>query len=271
MPWRVLLNCSTEQAELALAALLDHPVQGVVEEEPAPGSTRLQIYFDTRAAAEEFLRQLPDLGASIEECAAGDETASEQPDWPALAIGDRFFLVPPWRNDPAPPGRIRLPMPPGNAYGTGLHAPTQIMLRLLEQHLRPGDIVLDLGTGSGILTAAATALGAARVLACDTDPDAVRAACVYLAGNASLFIGSAGSVRQGAIDLVAANIDAPTLAGLAPEIRRVLRPGGRALLSGFSAQEASALQHSLAAAGLIIFDRLAQDEWAGLAVRRPEP
>jgi len=271
MPWRVLLDCPSEQAELALAALLGHPVQGVVEEEPASGSTRLQIYFDTRAAAEEFLSQLPDLAACIDECAAVDETASAQPDWPALPIGERFFLVPPWRNDPAPPGRIRLSMPPGNAYGTGLHAPTQIMLRLMELHLRPGDIVLDLGTGSGILTAAAGALGAARVFACDTDPDAVRAACTYLAGSAGLFVGSADSVRSAAVDLVAANIDAPTLTGLAPDICRVLRPGGRALLSGFSTEEASPLQQSLAAAGLMAFDRLTQEEWAGLAVRRPEP
>lgn len=271
MPWRVLLECSAEQAELALAALLDHPVQGVVEDQAAPGRTSLQIYFETQAAAQEFLSQLPELAGSVEECLAAENAAFVQPDWPALPIGDRFFLVPPWRNDPAPPGRIRLPMPPGTAYGTGLHAPTQIMLRLLEQHSRPGEVVLDLGTGSGILSAAAAALSASRIFACDTDPEAVRAACLYLAGRAGLFVGSVESVRTKTVDLVAANIDAPTLAGLAPEIHRVLGPGGRALLSGFSVQQVSELQQTFAAAGLKDFDRLVQDEWAGLAVLVEEP
>lgn len=271
MPWRVLLECSAEQAELVLAALLDHPVQGVVEEEAEPGRTSLQIYFETRAAAQEFLTEFPELAGSVEECLAAEGAAPAEPDWPALSIGDRFFLVPPWRHDPAPPGRIRLPMPPGTAYGTGLHAPTQIMLRLMEQYLCPGEVVLDLGTGSGILSAAAAALGALRIFACDTDAEAVHAACRYLAGKAGLFVGSVESVRTRAVDLVATNIDAPTLAALAPEIRRVLRPGGRALLSGFSMQQVSELQQTFAAAGLKAFDRLVQNEWAGLAVLIEEP
>jgi ribosomal protein L11 methyltransferase len=90
--------------------------------------------------------------------------------------------------------------------------------------------VLDVGTGSGILARAARLLGAGKVYACDTDPVAVE-----IAGGG--FIGSADAVAAGSCDLVAANISPEAIVGLAPDLVRVLRPGGVLLASGFELQE----------------------------------
>src|ERR1700720_323256 len=113
--------------------------------------------------------------------------------------GSRFFLVPAWRDDPAPAGRFRITVNPGMAFGTGVHETTQLCLEALEKYLTPGMTVLDVGTGSGILAEAARLLGARFVYACDTDPVAVQ-----IAGHG--FVGSVDAIAGASVDLVVANI-----------------------------------------------------------------
>src|SRR5207253_9228644 len=87
-----------------------------------------------------------------------------------MEVGRHFFLVREWRGDPAPPGRRRIAVKPGMAFGTGVHETTRLCIEALEDYMRPGACVLDVGTGSGILARAADLLGAGVVAACDTDP-----------------------------------------------------------------------------------------------------
>ena len=175
--------------------------------------------------------------------------------WKPVLAGERFFLVPPWCDDTAPAGRLRMPMPPGTASGTGLHASTQLMLAALERELRPGDTLLDLGTGSGILSAAALLLGEHTVFACDIEETAALAAREYTERRVPLFLGSARSLRGASVDVVAANINAATLLALAWEIARVLKPDGRALLGGFTATDMPRLSVALEAASLAVTTR----------------
>lgn len=142
--------------------------------------------------------------------------------WPPLLAGERFFVVAPWRNDPTPPGRLRLELDPGMQCGTGQHPCTQLCLAAMERIVRPGDSVLDVGSGSGILSIAARLLGAARVVACDIDPDAARVA--------SFFVGSAEAVRSGSFDVLVANISESVIEDLRTEFERV---AARRILSGF--------------------------------------
>ena len=153
--------------------------------------------------------------------------------WPPLTVGRRFFLAPPWCHTPAPAGRLRLAVYPGMACGTGRHPATQLALEAIESHVRAGDSVLDVGTGSGILASAAMLLGAARVIACDLDPEAVRIAREHL--SAPLFVGSADALRSACADVVIANIDSATLERLAPELARVRKPRSTLVLTGFPA------------------------------------
>jgi ribosomal protein L11 methyltransferase len=159
-----------------------------------------------------------------------------------LAVGRRFFLVPEWRDDPVPPGRFRIEINPGMAFGTGVHETTQLCIEALEDFLRPGMRVLDVGAGSGILSQAASLLGAAKVYACDTDPLAVT-----IAGRG--FVGTADAVAAASVDLVVANINPEVIARLAPDLLRVLTPGGVLLASGFESADVDRMKAALAPAG----------------------
>jgi ribosomal protein L11 methyltransferase len=142
--------------------------------------------------------------------------------WPPLLVGEKFFVVAPWRTEPAPPGRFRLEVNPGLQCGTGQHPCTRLCLEAMERVVRPGDRVLDVGSGSGILSMAAKLLGAGFVVSCDLDPEAARVA--------PFFVGSADAVRSDAFDVVVANISDEVRSGpLREELERV---APRRILSG---------------------------------------
>ncbi len=152
--------------------------------------------------------------------------------WPPLPVGERLYLVTPWSQAATPEGRLRLEIEPGMACGTGRHPATQLCLEALERHLQPGSLVLDVGTGSGILAQAAGLLGA-RAVGCDVDSESIQVACRR--PDLALFTGSADAVRSASVDLVVANIDSATIERLAGELKRVGKPGATLILSGFPA------------------------------------
>jgi ribosomal protein L11 methyltransferase len=117
------------------------------------------------------------------------------------------------------------------ACGTGRHPATQLALEAIEQYVQPGDSVVDVGTGSGILASAAALLGAGRVIGCDIDPEAVRIARERV--NSPLFVGSAAAIRSQWADVVIANIDAATIEELASDLARIRKPDGVLILTGF--------------------------------------
>ena len=192
-----------------LAELYDAEPSGIVEHDGW-----YEAFFEDRATAERF-------GEPIV-CPEIDWEQHTYDAWPPLLVGEKFFVVAPWRTDPTPPGRFRLELNPGMQCGTGQHPCTQLCLEALERIVKPGDSVLDVGTGSGILSIAARLLGAGRIIACDIDPDAAKVA--------PFFIGSVEAVRSDSFDVVVANINESVIEELHPEFVRVAR---RRILSGF--------------------------------------
>lgn len=196
-----------------------------------------------------------------------------------IPIGARLLVLPTWL--PVPPGeRLVLRLDPGQAFGTGTHPSTQLCLQLLEDHLPPGSVVVDLGCGSGILSLAAARLGARRVLALDVDETAVRTAAENVARNhlgAVIHVahGSLETLPQGegeTCDLLAANILLGVLVEmLRAGLGRAIRAGGKVILGGVLAEQAAALEREMSAAGLEILERRDLGDWAAWVGKKTAP
>lgn len=222
------IETGSDNRDLLIADLWEQGSCGIVE----PEGQMLRAFFEDSADRAALLARYPGAAIRIEEDRDWVQSARDllQP----MEVGERFFLVPEWRDDPAPAGRFRIAINPGMAFGTGKHETTRLCIEALEEFLKPGMTVLDVGTGSGILRHAAQLLGARKTYACDTDRVAVE-----IAGDA--FVGSVDAVRSGAVDLAIANISPEAIAALAPDLLRALRPAGILLASGFEIGEIETL------------------------------
>jgi ribosomal protein L11 methyltransferase len=158
-------------------------------------------------------------------------------------------------------------------FGTGRHPATRLALVLLEEHVRPGDRVLDLGTGSGILAVAAARLGAGEVLALDIDAAAVAVAqeTVSLNGLAGAVEVVRGGIESAAppYDAVAANVFPNVLIELAPSLAAAVRRGGVLVASGVVVARAEGAADAVRASGLGLEERHQQDGWVGMVFRKP--
>ncbi len=171
-----------EAKDILIAELWDQGSTGIVESDLPDGRCLLRAFFADDADAGALLRRFP---ARLERHAPQDWVAYSRVSWEPLCVGARFYLVPEWRDDPPPPGRLRIAINPGLACGTGYHEATLLCLEALEQYQRAHMTVLDVGTGSGLLSIASALLGARRVVACDVDPVAVEIAARMLASCCS--------------------------------------------------------------------------------------
>ena len=178
-----------------------------------------------------------------------------------LRIG-RFLVRPTW-SDADPGDAIVLELDPGMAFGTGLHPTTQQCLRALSTFRVAGKRVADIGTGSAILAIAAAKRGAAAVIAVDIDEVSMRAATENVARNGvavTIGRGSAADVR-GTHDLVLANIVAPVLQAIAPDLARCTAPGGTLVTAGIIATAEDQTVAAFAAAGFRAAGRDQDGDW----------
>jgi ribosomal protein L11 methyltransferase len=165
---------------------------------------------------------------------------------------------------------------PEMAFGSGEHGSTRAALALLERHVRPGDRVLDLGSGSGILAIAAVKLGAARAIGVEIDGEAHEVATRNadrngVAGPVEFLTGDAGDVAPlvGPADVVLSNILRTVNITLFPAIHAALRPGGLVIFSGMERAEAAEFQPALRVGGFEIRDDVTDGDWWAVAAARP--
>jgi ribosomal protein L11 methyltransferase len=262
------LDCKQSDKEITIADLWEAGSTGIIEVEDWDDIARLRAFFDNDAQEAALLSRF-----------GGEAHPADTRDWVAFArehlkpmeIGMRIFVIPEWRDEPTPEGRIRIVINAGLAFGTGAHETTRLCLEAIERHIQPGATLVDVGTGSGILSEVAIRLGAGRALASDTDPDAVAVAKENFAraGVAvPVFTGSADAIGSGVADVIVANISPAWIAELAPEWIRILKPGGVAILSGFEAADIPVVSTAIEKAGGRVAGEFGERDWRMLEVVR---
>lgn len=187
--------------------------------------------------------------------------------------GEHLVIKPTWEPfTPRPDDKV-IEIDPGMAFGSGSHETTAMCLTLLEQNIRGGESVIDVGTGSGILAIGAALFGAGSVLAVDIDPDAVRVANENVSHN---HVDSVVTVCQGNLldhvdavcDLCVANIISDIIISFAAPLMSHVRPGGLFICSGIVSSRAAEVRTALENASWEILKMTQKGEWTAFLTRR---
>lgn len=233
------LNCSADQVDLLSAELWDFGTAGIRELDAGEHVT-LIAGFETNRDRQNLLQKFAAFSPEWELEEPIDWVLETHQAWPGRSVGELLFLAPPWSQQPTPPARIRLIHNPGLACGTGEHPCTQLALSALEQAVKPGSSLLDVGTGSGILAVAAKLLGAGLVVALDNDVAALQAAQENFGLNQMeplVAAASADAVRTAAFDVTVVNISGTVLLSILEDLLRATKTGGQLILTGFTEWE----------------------------------
>jgi ribosomal protein L11 methyltransferase len=192
-----------------------------------------------------------------------------------LRVGKNLVIKPSWIDYEDQPGDVVIDLDPGLAFGTGYHPTTYSCLEALEELIKPGHSVLDVGTGSGILTIAAAKLGAAHITAVDIDGHAVRAAHKNFrrTGISDLVNAESGSIPSAATrgriyDVAVANISARGIRLVSPAIPDSLSPDGVFVASGIIVDQHEEAASAISDAGLVVDETRQREDWLTILCRR---
>ncbi len=296
MKWFELsIQTDAEGAEAAAAWLNENVSGGAVIEQtitPEPGEPfdpartfTVRAFFSAEAAeplarAQEGLWHLAQLRSMSDpqtrQVAEEDWAEAWKKYYTILHVGQHLVIKPSWLEYVPTHGDIVIELDPGMAFGTGLHPTTRLCLAALEERMTPGARVLDVGTGSGILSIAAARLGASEIVALDTDPIAVETATrnVAISHVTHLVRVQRGSVELAQnsprFDLICVNILAEVIAEMAPSLAKVLKPGGILIASGILDYKADDVVDAFLATGIRVIEKKAEEDWvAVVGIRDP--
>jgi ribosomal protein L11 methyltransferase len=284
----VTVQIPNDYVEALSNFLMEAGATGIHEVDDDPDTTRLTTYFlqpvDERKLLHGIRSFLKSVGAIygrrsdflIETGSLADQDWGEN--WKKffkpLRVTERIIVKPPWIALSPKKGEIVIDIHPGMAFGTGTHSSTKLILRALEKNLKgKKPSVLDVGTGSGILSIAAARLGAREVWALDVDVVAVENARENLLQNSvsktvTVMRGSVGSVRK-RFDLLLANIDYKSLRRMRIALLRHLKTEGLLIVSGILERDAEAFRRFYLEAGLLQLIAMEQDlEWVCLTFKK---
>ncbi len=262
---------------------------------PDDGTARVSFYLDLEADQAaclagvqkglEELRGFVDLGEATITC-----SETEDKDWinnwkqyfkPFLV--DDLLIKPTWEEIPeGMSGKLMIEIDPGTAFGTGSHETTQLCIRELQKYMKPGDRVLDVGTGSGILAIAALKLGASFAFGTDLDENAVAAARENAEVNGiteTQFVLETGNIIDdgalqekagtGVYDVAVANILAPVIIALQGEAGKHLKEGGIFITSGIINTKEDEVRAAFEAnPRWEILETARQNDWVSIVVRK---
>jgi ribosomal protein L11 methyltransferase len=195
-----------------------------------------------------------------------------------LPVGEKILIWPQWLESEPPIGKVLYRTDNAGIFGTGQHITTRLCLAELEKNLRPGQEVLDIGCGSGILFLTALKLGASRAEAVELDPASSQLVPLNAALNGvsdELYTLHCGDMltdaglgqKLGTYDIILANITADVIIKLLPRLRSLLPPGGLVIASGIIEERSASVQEAAAAAGFTGAGVSAAEGWQAVCLR----
>ena len=226
----------------------------------------------------EFLEtRLPALGIeaviSFEGINEDDWAESWKQYYKPVPLG-KVTIVPAWESYEARGGEVVIRMDPGMAFGTGTHETTRLVIRLMQDVLTGGERVLDVGTGSGILSICASKLGARSCNAYDIDPVAVKVARenAIADGCENITVGVSDLLRGvdlsgGKYDFCVANIVADIIIRMLPDVRDYVMEGSPLILSGIIGERADEVREAVIRNGFTVEREIKENDWVGMLVR----
>ena len=317
MRWnKYTLLTTTEAEDLISSMMMDAGIEGIEIEDGVPlsesdrakmfvdilpdgpeddGTARISFYLEPEqdneavlAAVREGLDEIRGWGVDV---GAGtiESARTEDKDWINnwkqyfhQFYVDDILITPSWEPvKPEDQGKLLIQIDPGTAFGTGMHETTQLCIRQIRRYVTGGTVLLDVGTGSGILSIAALKLGAERALGTDLDPCAVSASLENMAVNGigedrfRVLLGNLiddrdvqEQVGYERYDMVTANILAEVLVPLTPVVARHLKKGGIYITSGILDEKEETVTEAIKAAGFEVLEVTRQGEWVSVTARK---
>ncbi|MDC2863355.1 MULTISPECIES: 50S ribosomal protein L11 methyltransferase [unclassified Bacillus (in: firmicutes)] len=256
----------------------EYPAEGVLVKAYFPKNDALQ---ETITNVKSSIDLLPSYGIEIGAATVSVNEVDEE-DWATawkkyyhpVKISDTFTIVPTWEEyTPSSPEEKIIELDPGMAFGTGTHPTTTMCIRALEKTVQPGDTVIDVGTGSGVLSIAAAKLGAASVQAYDLDPVAVESAEMNVRLNHTENVVTVGQNSllegiEGPVDLIVANLLAEIILLFPEDAAKVVKQGGLFITSGIIAAKEKIVTEALVNAGFTVEEVLTMEDWVAIIARR---
>ncbi len=316
MRWnKFTLKTLTEVEDIVISSLADAGVEGVEIEDKVPlsesdkkqmfvdilpegpeddGIAYLSFYLEEDADCEAVLARVQEELDSLRtfmDIGEGTITRGQTEDKDWINNWKEYFhqfyvddilIIPSWEEvKEEDRGKMIIHIDPGTAFGTGMHETTQLCMRQLKKYVTPETELLDVGTGSGILSIVALKLGARHAVGTDLDPCAINATKENLEANGipegemDVLIGNIIDDRQvqeavgyGKYGIVAANILAEVLLPLTPVIVNQLKPGGIYITSGIIDEKEETVVEAVKAAGLEVVEVTRQNDWVSVTARK---
>ncbi|EZP76204.1 ribosomal protein L11 methyltransferase [Parageobacillus genomosp. 1] len=256
----------------------DYPEEGVIIKAYLPVNSFLgETVEEIKQAINNLLLYDIDIGKNkitISEVNEEEWATAWKKYYNPVKISEKFTIVPTWEvYEPVSSDELIIELDPGMAFGTGTHPTTVMCIQALEKYVKPGDTVIDVGTGSGILSIAAAMLGAKSVRALDLDPVAVDSARLNVKLNKVQHI---VTVSQNNLldyideraNIIVANILAEIILRFVDDAYRLLEKDGYFITSGIIQAKKQEVKDGLTAAGFVIEETLVMEDWVAFIAKK---
>lgn len=277
-PYELVKNREDQFGEIYQLDPNDYPDEGVIVKAYLPVNSFLgETVDEIKEAINNLILFNIDIGknsVSLSEVNEEEWATAWKKYYHPVKISKRFTIVPTWEEyTPVNSDELIIELDPGMAFGTGTHPTTVMSIQALERIVKKDDVIIDVGTGSGVLSIAAAMLGAKKVTALDLDEVAVQSARINVKLNkvhlvVDVFQNNLLEGIQESADVIVANILAEVIVRFTDDAAKCLKQGGYFIAAGIIGQKKDEVKDSIEKSGFEIEETLQMEDWVAFIAKR---